>query len=839
MRFFAAVLSLAAAATAATARYSKRSDDQGLALHKRAPLPSNSSQVQDDPTELLKRDGTKYVFMHHIVGNTYSYTLDTWKDDIQQIAAKGVDAIALNIGGDAWQMTQVGNAYAAAQALGFPTKLFFSFDFTTNLGCSLSDIVSRTKQFSGHPAQFKVNGKPMISSYAGDCLGNGGWQSLKDQTNAYIMPFIWGLEGNFGSYPSMDSWYCWGCAWPQGNYDKNTDDDNYYISQLGSKYATTVSMWFYTHLSDKNRLLRSDDWLINSRWEQLVAMRDKLTFVEMVTWNDFGESDYFGPVRVDQPAGTTWADGYPHTAWYDMSEYYIKAFKTGVYPTITQDVIYYWARPHPHDAIVNDGNRPDNWDWTQDYLWVAAFCSSTCTVTLQSGSPGATTFSNLPAGVNKLKIPLSAGRVTVSMIKSGQTVISKTDQDFMYTTSPAKYNFNAFVGAAYASSTPTTTTTVTTPTTTSTTTTTATTPTTTSTTTTPASTATTTSVAGTSFTYLGCYPDNSSPRTLNNGIHTSTSGVASCLATCKNAGYPYAGVQYGSECWCSSTLTSGVKPVSEGDCNMSCSGGTGTCGGYYRVNVYYAADELTGTTTTSTTTSPTTTSTTTTSTTTASTTAAATSTPTWTSLGCYVDNGSPRTLNNGMHITSGSLTTASCLATCANAGYLYGGTEYGSECWCASSLTSGVSSAPSGDCNMGCSGKSSEMCGGYYRISVYKASSVVPPPALTWSSLGCYQDQSSQRTLGATSFSSGAQTVEGCQASCAASGYRYAGLEYGSECWCATSLTAGVSKANNGDCNMSCSGSGSEICGGSYRINVYSASTASKKRRLGSEELAN
>jgi hypothetical protein len=31
-----------------------------------------------------------------------------------------------------------------------------------------------------------------------------------------------------------------------------------------------------------------------------------------------------------------------------------------------QDVIYYWARPHPHDAIVSgDGTRPDNWDWTQ------------------------------------------------------------------------------------------------------------------------------------------------------------------------------------------------------------------------------------------------------------------------------------------------------------------------------------------------------------------------------------------------------------------------------------------------------------------------------------------
>jgi glucan endo-1,3-alpha-glucosidase len=121
--------------------------------------------------------------------------------------AAGRDAIALNIGGDDWQMKQLGHAYAAAQALGTTTKLFISFDFTTNLGCSLSDIVARTKAFASHPSQFRVSGRPMVSSYAGDCLGNSGWQSLKDQTNAYIMPFIWGLEGKFGTYPSLDSWY--------------------------------------------------------------------------------------------------------------------------------------------------------------------------------------------------------------------------------------------------------------------------------------------------------------------------------------------------------------------------------------------------------------------------------------------------------------------------------------------------------------------------------------------------------------------------------------------------------------------------------------------------------
>jgi hypothetical protein len=39
-----------------------------------------------------------------------------------------------------------------------------------------------------------------------------------------------------------------------------------------------------THLSSKNLYRRGDDWLIVNRWEQLMEMRDNLTFVELVTW---------------------------------------------------------------------------------------------------------------------------------------------------------------------------------------------------------------------------------------------------------------------------------------------------------------------------------------------------------------------------------------------------------------------------------------------------------------------------------------------------------------------------------------------------------------------------
>jgi glucan endo-1,3-alpha-glucosidase len=70
-----------------------------------------------------------------------------------------------------------------------------------------------------------------------------------------------------------------------------------------------------------------------------------------------------------------------------MSQYYITAFKTGSYPPITvctrsqflievwtnscsgeqQDVIYYWARPHPTFATAYaDGlPPPSGFDWAE------------------------------------------------------------------------------------------------------------------------------------------------------------------------------------------------------------------------------------------------------------------------------------------------------------------------------------------------------------------------------------------------------------------------------------------------------------------------------------------
>jgi glucan endo-1,3-alpha-glucosidase len=73
--------------------------------------------------------------------------------------------------------------------------------------CDVDSVVNIVNQFSAEESQFKVDGRPLISSYLGKCLGNLGWQEIKRKTNGYLMPFIEEIEGQFHDWNSLDSWF--------------------------------------------------------------------------------------------------------------------------------------------------------------------------------------------------------------------------------------------------------------------------------------------------------------------------------------------------------------------------------------------------------------------------------------------------------------------------------------------------------------------------------------------------------------------------------------------------------------------------------------------------------
>ena len=65
-----------------------------------------------------------------------------------------------------------------------------------------------------------------------------------------------------------------------------------------------------------------------------------------------------------------------------------------------------------------------------------------------------------------------------------------------------------------------------------------------------------------------------------------------------------------------------------------------------------------------------------------------------------------------------------------------------------------------------------------------------------------------------------AMTIEKCQTFCFEKSYIYAGVQYGMECFCGNAINPMILKPNI-DCNRVCTGDSSQICGGTWRMNIH------------------
>lgn len=83
----------------------------------------------------------------------------------------------------------------------------------------------------------------------------------------------------------------------------------------------------------------------------------------------------------------------------------------------------------------------------------------------------------------------------------------------------------------------------------------------------------------------------------------------------------------------------------------------------------------------------------------------------------YSDTGNPRTLGVGIN-TVGPNTIESCTDACFNAGYPLAGAEFATQCFCGLDFAAGSGPTPLADCDMPCTGNSSEFCGGPNRLNV-------------------------------------------------------------------------------------------------------------------------
>ncbi|CAH7688326.1 glycosyl hydrolase family 71-domain-containing protein [Phakopsora pachyrhizi] len=418
---------------------------------------------------IINSTSSKLVFAHFMVGLTINYTRTDWSNQITLAAGHGIDAFVLNVGTPSdWQVNQVSTAYDLASQTratsGQPFKMFLSLDMSVIQ--SASDVTTWVTQFLTRPSQLNVGGRPLLSTFAGEENKLGatnlsvGWQaaaktpllSMNPPVNPLFIP-VWSSadpRSVVSSNPVVDGIMTWK-SWPTASEVVDTSVDTQFQADSlknNKLFMAGVSPCFFTHYSDKNYIFKSDDNLYITRWKELISMPTQPDFIEIISWNDYGESHYIGPIAGTHPSGTTWVDGFDHQAWLSMTDYFITWYKTGTPPTIAEDAVYFQYRPHSVSAVASDPlGPPANASVSNDAVYAATFLtpnSTASTLSIAVGGVSRTFNITQPGSVSTFIAPWSGsgGAVEVALLdKNGKTLLKKTGSQKIDNTIKL-YNFN-------------------------------------------------------------------------------------------------------------------------------------------------------------------------------------------------------------------------------------------------------------------------------------------------------------------------------------------------------------------------------------------------------------
>ena len=209
----------------------------------------------------------------------------------------------------------------------------------------------------------------------------------------------------------------------------------------------------------------------------------------------------------------------------------------------------------------------------------------------------------------------------------------------------------------------------------------------------------------------------------------TTLTTESCIAACTAAGYSIAGTEYSTQCFCGNNIIEGGALANQDtDCAMTCGGNSSEiCGGPNRMSIW-SNQTVTVLQPPS---------------------AQTANLPgSWSYAGCITEGidaaGNYVRLFKYQQILPTNNSANTCLTSCSEFGYMYGGMEYGDECYCGDldDISNGNSTyVADSQCTMPCSGNATAICGAGNRISLYKWTGT---PLYTWNypngnAAGAYQ----------------------------------------------------------------------------------------------------
>jgi len=401
----------------------------------------------------------KYVFAHYMVcfqlptGGGFS-TIENYKREIQTAQENGIDGFALNCGNwtvkEDYYKKRTLAIYQAAAELGTDFKLMISADFAT--GLEDREVKDMVDSFRNHPNQFTYKGRHVLSTFAGNrrIAEYLREQFQGDQAICFVPFFYPSPAKEMPEQPQIDQVYdmChdvvdgffhFGAA---GTTDQivrcNRELAAKWIGS-GKLYMGSVTPHYRGAHRNNNRIFEMGGIEGYARqWESCIA--SDANWVQIVTWNDWGERSTVSPFKEASFANRQWDSRMlSHEGFLRAGRYYASWFKKGVPPVIEADEIVYSYQLHPKDAAPPEA-APFGAERLADKVYATAFVKEPATLEVNG-----IRFELATSGVHHVSVPMQMGPQYFRLIRNGETVLDKTGE-FDISEKPDIGSFNVFSG---------------------------------------------------------------------------------------------------------------------------------------------------------------------------------------------------------------------------------------------------------------------------------------------------------------------------------------------------------------------------------------------------------
>ena len=378
-----------------------------------------------------------WVFAHYMVCfATYGEKVEAYQREMKEAQAAGIDGFALNCG--AWKkephyMRRAKLIYEAAEKLGTGFQLFFSADGPP----SEAEVVDMVKTYASHPNQLRWQGRAVLSTFGGS---KAAWREkvfapLKEAgIEVFFVPFFYPepvteLPGDAAVAKHVQRWadladglFFFGAA---GQPKELAACNTSYAKHL--KAAGKLCMAGYTphYWGMKQPDRRYYETLggegTEIQWAAIIQAQPE--WVEIVTWNDWGESSYVAP--VEDPA--QWAPfltrGFhrSHAGYLELSKYFIEWYKTGSQPPVRQETLFWFCRTHPKDAVAEDKPVTGRHGPIEDVLYLTTMLKEPAELCVSTG--GKEVKLGAPAGLKHHRVPFAPGPQRFEVLRDGRKLI--------------------------------------------------------------------------------------------------------------------------------------------------------------------------------------------------------------------------------------------------------------------------------------------------------------------------------------------------------------------------------------------------------------------------------